>query len=292
MTEKKEPEPAPRVKLLQKMRAFREALITQYDWTADGMMKIQGATIKYISVTQIKQALAPLFHKFGLELEPTMQQPTYIPDTRQWLVGVSFVWIDTDTGETLESTFYSAAMGDKGIVVAESYALKMYLTTKFCLADGIDPDREGTATQTSSFVPRSAKEKEEMTSKVLSKGISPAEHQPAPAQTTVQKKADPAPTPTQTPTAQATKPAPAPAPAPEPTSAPAHAPAPATGTKEEKKSTVSGMQKRAIDNIIERYMEQLTGGEIDTDTVKAIKAEAEACMTPDQARAFITKYRS
>lgn len=282
MTEKKEPEPTPRVKLLQKMKALREALITQYDWTADGMMKIQGATIKYISVTQIKQALAPLFHKYGLELEPTMQQPTYISDTRQWLVGVSFVWIDTDTGETLESTFYSAAMGDKGIVIAESYALKMYLTTKFCLADGIDPDREGTTTQSSSFVPRSNKEKEEMTSKVLSKGISPAEHQSAPAQPAVQKKADPAPTPTPTPTAQAAKPA--------PTSA--TTPAPTAESTAEKKSTVSGMQKRAIENILERYMEQLTGGEIDTDTVKAVKAEAEACMTPEQARAFITKYRS
>lgn len=289
MSENAVQELAPRVRLLQKMRQFREALISECDWSADGTMRIQGTVIKYISIAQIKAALAPLFYKIGLELEATIPAPpTYLPDTRQYLVGVEFVWIDTDTGESTSSVFYGAATGDKGVVVAESYALKMYLTTKFCLADGIDPDKDGTVS--SSFIPKTEKEKEEVTSKVLAKGVKPEEPKPQPkpaekpkaeegsiTEPAPVKKADPAPAAEAVPEKVAVA----------PSATPKAAPAGDIPVK-----PVSSMQLRTIQKVVERLEESLARGEVDADYVREVKAASEACASAEDAREFITKYRS
>ena len=245
-------ETSPRVKLLKKMNDFRNAVIKDCDWTADGQMRIQGNLIKYISIAQMKAALAPLYAQYGLEFDADMPTaPIYNADSRQWCVGVKFSVTDIETGEEKSNTIWSAASGEKGMAVAESYSLKMYYSLKYNLADGIDPEKDNTVS--SSYVPKTEKEKEEVISKIQEKAVKPAP--------VVEK------------------------PAPKPVEKPVAKPAPADA------KPITGMQGRAIVNLISQYEDKLSRGEITEERYKEIRAAADACRTSDLAREFITKYR-
>lgn len=240
--------------LYRKMSEMREEIV-RLDWAPDKQMKIAGAVVPYLSVANMKAKLAPMFSKHGLEFNVTfVDEPKFVEEARQWVVGLKVSIIDVDTGYDTSGVFYGNATGDKGITVAASYALKMYFGSTFNLADGIDPD--GMTNNTSTvFVPKSRDEVEEVKSKVLAQGVPPSK--PAPPE----KHA--------------------------PTPAPAVAPAPASTTDK----PASPMQLRTIANVVFESETKVKEGKMTQEEFDKLKAEAEACKTVSEARAFISKSR-
>lgn len=138
--------------IYQKILALRES-VTQLDWSTDKSYVLNGSKIDYVTITKMRRNISPLFAAAGLDFDFNIIE---VVDHGDFIrIKVEFILIDTDTEDMSVTTLYSDGMttntkgyrNDKAIEIALSYAMRMYVTTKFCIADGIELDTEGEQTE-------------------------------------------------------------------------------------------------------------------------------------------------
>lgn len=161
--------------LLKKVNNLRAEILTK-DWTDDKKFVMNGKVMyPYLSADKVKQTIAPLIHKHGLELmvefTDLMERGEVGGFKQHWTVKLNATLLDTDTGASLTTSVYgeSGDVGDKGINKAQTTAMKQWILSQFLIADGIDPEVD-TPMRTTSFTPKTREENEEIKSKVLSHG--------------------------------------------------------------------------------------------------------------------------
>lgn len=158
---------------------------TGLDWSPAGVLSFGGSKggTPYISLSQMKANLAPLFARNRLEFTPRMDRPEPVGSPSApsgWVVHLHTSIEDVDSDDTIESDFYGYGTGDKGMSIATSYALKNMLTTTFLIADGMDPVAEdfGDIDRTP-FTPKSPSEKVAAVAKVKDAAARTAPKAPA-----------------------------------------------------------------------------------------------------------------
>ena len=259
-----------RTAFYKKKSNFRAAILT-LDWSKDGLMALPGGrSYNYLSADKVKKNLAPLFPKFGLELEVDCEAVTQMEGignmSQHWIVKCNYTLIDVDTGYSVTKTSYGEAAdsGDKGVGKARGHAFKRWAIEEFNLADGIDSD--STAYETGSrYKPMTEEEEAKVMSKVQEKAIQRA----AALEASV-----PAP--------KSEKSAPAPKPA---------VPAPAPKAPAESKYVLAGPQKMAVDKITMTMTKKSNAGEITAEALQAMKDEIAAIDSGKKANEFIMKYQ-
>lgn len=132
--------------------------IASADWTDNlGIMKMGGAQIKYIALTQVKNKLAPLFSKNGLELKVDMNHPEPIGSPSApsgWMVKLDVTIFDVYSDEELTYESYGYSSGDKAIQFATGHALKSMFVNNFLIADGIEQPYDDEIMVTNAYVPK------------------------------------------------------------------------------------------------------------------------------------------
>lgn len=122
------------------MSKFREMAI-QSDLKPDKSYSLKGNVIRYVSIGKYKRILSPIFVRAGLEFSFHMIGVEDLPLVTR--ITVEFTFTDVATGERLTDTIIadgSNTQPDKAIPIAMSYALRMLLSVRFMLEDGIDYD--------------------------------------------------------------------------------------------------------------------------------------------------------
>lgn len=274
--------------LYSKINALRSDILLQ-DWSDDKMFNGGSTVYEYLSADKVKRTLAPLFSKFGLEVEIEFTDLEFREPvgkmTQHWTIKLIATIIDIDTGESTTSKVYGEAgdTGDKGINKAQTCAIKQWVFAKFLIADGIDPDADVSGDETRGSFSRN---NDAVKSMVLSKTVKPATFAPAP---------DPAPAP---------KPKVVKTPAPafpeisEPAVAKTKKPvvmAKKTVTPEpdpENKYTPSGPQANAIKHIQEVYANKLKAGEITGEVYNNMLSASTTLTCQADVMAFIKQYRT
>lgn len=250
------------------------AKATTLKWTPDGLMSIGGRGIEYITLTQMKANLAPIFPEFGLIFKAS-QYPEALgspvaPSGYRVRLDISIEDVYSD--ESMDFQYYGIGTGDKGLIVATSYALKAFLGTVFLIADGAEPPEGETETPTV-FVPKTPSEAQNAVSKI--KAAAKAE--------TVKANSTPA--------NVAPKPAKAEIPTPAPTPAPTSAPTPNPTPTATDVADISEQRRTALVNTLNALREKLEAGEIDKAQWDAIEAEAKDIKDNQSVNRFIIKYR-
>ena len=180
--------------LLTKINALRADVLTK-DWSDDKNFMMGGKVMyPYLSADKVKKTIAPLFHKHGLELLMNFTDLTERAEVggfkQHWSIKLEATLIDVDTGAEITNVVYGEAgdVGDKGINKAQTAAIKQWVMSQFLIADGIDPESDSPMRSTS-FVPKTREENEEIKSKILEKTVKP----PVPAPKVATPPAPPAP---------------------------------------------------------------------------------------------------
>lgn len=122
----------------QALNRFR-GLAIQCDLKPDKSYSVKGNIIRYVSIGKYKRVLSPLFVKAGLEFGFNIVKVEDLPLVTR--ITVNFMFTDVATGEFEEETIIadgSNTQPDKGIPTAMSYAIRILLSNKFMLEDGID----------------------------------------------------------------------------------------------------------------------------------------------------------
>lgn len=254
------------------------AKATTLNWAPTGLMSIGNRGIEYITLTQMKANLAPIFPEFGLIFKAS-QYPEILGSSTApsgYRVKLDITIEDVYSDDTMDFQFYGIGTGDKALIVATSYALKAFLGTVFLIADGVEPP-EGDDIQNvpSVFVPKTPSETQDAVSKI--KAAAKAETQ----------KANPVPKPAPAPKAE-----PAPAPKAEPVPAPKAepTPAPAAGA-EAPQLDISEPRREAFVNILNKLKDKLDAGEITPAQWSEIEADASTVKDNQAVNRFIIKYR-
>lgn len=267
--------------LYSKINALRSDILLQ-DWSDDKMFNSGNTAYEYLSADKVKRTLAPLFSKFGLEVEIEFTDLEFREPvgkmTQHWTIKLIATIIDIDTGESTTSKVYGEAgdTGDKGINKAQTCAIKQWVFAKFLIADGIDPDADVSGDETRGSFSRN---NDAVKSTVLSKTVKPATLAPAPMPTA----------------------------APKPKVAKTPAPAPAVKVEEpaekvektvapepdpENKYTPSGPQANAIKHIQEVYANKLKAGEITGEVYNKMLFASTTLTCQADVMAFIKQYRT
>lgn len=126
----------------QKLRekAIRLDLVPDKGYSLSGRMG--GNMIRYVSIGKFKRQFAPLFSECGLDFKMNTVQIEELPNEKTRGT-FEFVLTDTETGEQDVTRIVAdgSSATDKGIVIASSYAMRMWFSNSFCLEDGIDFER-------------------------------------------------------------------------------------------------------------------------------------------------------
>lgn len=150
-------------------------LILSKDWKDDHFIPIGGKNVGFVSSDKVKKTIAPLIAQAGLELVSQFSDLTFVgqsPGQTHAVVKFTAKLIDVDTGYCgSEACAYGAGTdsGDKAVGKAQTYALKYWIMSQFMITDGVDPD--AVYDTAPSFYRKNPEEQEEITSKVLSKGV-------------------------------------------------------------------------------------------------------------------------
>lgn len=293
--------------LYKKISAMRAEIITK-DWSDDKMYASGATRYSYLSADKVKRTLGPLFSKHGLEFRVKFSELTpeagYGNVAMHWAIRLDATLIDVDTGETETSTVYGEAgdVADKGIIKAQTAAIKQWVLAVFFIADGIDPDAADSSANHGSF--RSADDQETVRSRVLAGGVTasktvvppktavlknhlhpaPAVSNPAPAASKVAA-VRPAAVPKKKEAIRKTAPS-APVTAPKPSAA-ATEPVP-----EETAFKPSEPQKRAVDHIVSLWFDQAKAGKITGEKYAEIQKASLGFRNVHDVTDFIKQYRS
>lgn len=134
--------------IYQKISQMREEVV-QLDWSPDKSYVLKGSKIDYVTISKMRRNLSPLFARAGLDFDFNIVEvqnfDTYLR------IKVQFILIDCETEDESVTELFADGMStndkgfhnDKAIEIALSYAMRMWVTTKFCIADGIELDTEG-----------------------------------------------------------------------------------------------------------------------------------------------------
>lgn len=241
------------------------------DWTPDKtiVMKKDNTVIPYISVSKMKATLAPIFQKHGLEFVVRCEKPEKLEavggQPSHWMVCMTLILVDVDSGESTYDIIYGEAsdLGDKAITKAESYAFKQWLSTKFMLADGMDPERDS-----GDDVPGFLKTRDdpETRNKVLSQGVKPDKAPEKPAEP--KKKSEKA--------SSSSKDGKA-----------------SDGGEEGKdgKFEPAAPQKKAMEKIAEAWKKAAEEGRVDAEEYNRMSMEYASVASPADVMKFIQTYR-
>ncbi len=306
--------------LYKKISAMRAEIITK-DWSDDKMYSSGVTRYSYLSADKVKRTLGPLFSKHGLEFRVKFSELTpeagYGNVSMHWAVRLDATLIDVDTGEAETSTVYGEAgdVADKGIIKAQTAAIKQWVLAVFFIADGIDPDAadSGSANH-GSF--RNADDQETVRSRVLAGGVA-ASKTVAPLKTVATPKTVASPKTAAVPKGHlhqaSAVPNPAPA-APKAAVQPAAVPkkkevvhktapsAPVTASEPSAAATApvsegtafkpSEPQKRAVDHIVSLWFDQAKTGKITGEKYAEIQKASLGFRNVRDVTDFIKKYRS
>lgn len=167
----------------RRFNCFRKEALA-CDWAPDKYLSLPGNKgYQYITSDKCRRNIAPLLVKYGLEFVPEFSdltfQPLYGNITNHWSVKLTAHLVDCETGITQTSVVYGECgdTGDKGIIKAQTAAIKQWILQNNLLADGMDPDGMADSAETAggTFHKKSPAGEAEVKSKVLSQGIKPAE---------------------------------------------------------------------------------------------------------------------
>lgn len=298
---------ADRVSLLKKLNAVRMDVLSM-DWKPDKAYAVKGTPVPYVSLSKMKAQISPALARNGLELFIVFGRPEKLDPldrmSQHWMIKLTVTLMDVDTGFAMYDEVYGEAgdLGDKGIGKAESYALKQWMSVKFMIADGIDPEDEREDTPMT-FVRRTKEEEEEVKSKVLSQAMkvpAPADQTPAPKEAPKKPSKAPepkevskpeeepvvAPEPEEAPSEAEDAPAPADAPEPNP---PNHDPVSKPQFKEGFKP--EGPQAKAIDRITQEWKKRFDEGQVSEESYAEMTRACEDIASPADAVAFIKRFR-
>jgi hypothetical protein len=161
----------------KKVNKFREMTLS-CDFAKDKRMMMAGSSYPYLSAGKIRQQFAPLYSKYGLEFEPDyteykMLEPIGAKGLQHWVVTLTVRLIDVDTGYAGPEEHYfgeGSDILDKGLRKAMTAAYKSWLSDKFGIEEGIDPEVTGGE---STFTPKTAEEKVEIKTKLAEKAVKP-----------------------------------------------------------------------------------------------------------------------
>lgn len=278
-----------RAAFYKKKSNFRAAVLT-LDWSKDGLMALPGGrSYNYLSADKVKKNLAPLFPKFGLELEVDCKAVTQMEAignmTQHWLVECEYTLVDVDTGFSTKRTSFGEAAdsGDKGVGKARGHAFKRWAIEEFNLADGIDSDDAAYETGTSKYKPMTEEEEAKVMSKVAEKAIH---------KTALSAPVAPPQAPVKAPQAPVKAP-----------QAPVAPPAPKTKAEEalealkaekdamEKKYVLEGPQKLAVDKIVTILTEKAKDGKVSVEDYNNMSADRVEINSGKKANEFIMKYQ-
>ena len=294
----------------QRVQAFRRDM-AQADWADDKILSLGGTKgYPYLSTDKAKRNMAPLLVKHGLEVSMDFEDMQILPAagsmTQHFVVKLRATLFDPATGKSIRSSVYGEAgdPGDKGLVKAQTAAVKQWIVQTYMIADGIDPMVMGNSPM-AAFYSKTPEEQEEVKSKVLEKSIKPtpkaepAKEEPKeepeeapkeePAEEEAPKEKEPAKKEKATkkskkeedvePPAEPEGPAEAPA-------EPAEVPNAPHCEYEFKKP-----HKLAINNIINSWTEKAKGGEVTVDSYNEMSMAYATIASDADAIAFIKKYR-
>ena len=276
-----------------RLRALRTEVL-KCDWTCDKYLSLPGNKgYPYMSSDKCRRNLAPLIAKHGFEFIPEFsdlkREELYGNITNHWSVKLKGTLYDAFTGKSITATVYgeNGSTDDKGVVKAQTAAIKQWILSVFLLADGVDvdaPEFESGGT----FV---RKDNDEVRSKVLGQGIVP------------DKPAEPAKPNKPLKPAEPVKPAKAPEkpvepqkgekaeePAPKAEAPQKPAEAPADGMVE-LPDTLASIHRNAIKKIYENFTAKAQKGEIDAKTYNEMTATLTEIKDVKAAVAFIKKYQ-
>lgn len=273
--------------LLTKMSDLRKEMLTK-DWADDKMFTMGGkGGYSYLSADKVKKTLAPLFSKHGIELKCEFNDLQYREPignmSQHWTIRLDMTMIDVETGEEMTSSVYGEAgdSGDKGVSKAQTCAIKQWVFSEFFIADGIDPDAAmDFGASNSGFYKKSAEEKEEVVSKVLSQGIK--------AKKKDEPKEEPKP-----------EPKPKEEPKEEPKKAPKEEPKPELKAEEPVKEEApktggfkpTGPQAKAIQRIEDVWEQRAKAGEVTPEEYNAMSMARATMASAADAVAFIKTYK-
>lgn len=276
-----------------RLRALRTEVL-KCDWTCDKYLQLSSNKgYPYMSSDKCRRNLAPLIAKHGFEFIPEFsdlkREELFGNVTNHWSVKLKGTLYDAFTGRSISATVYgeNGSSDDKGIVKAQTAAIKQWILSVFLLADGVDVDAseyEGGGT----FI---RKDNDEVRSKVLGQGIVPDKPaEPAkpnrPVKPTETVKPAKAPEkPVETPKDEKAE---EPAPKAEEPQKPAEAPA---DGMVELPDTLASIHRNAIKKIYENFTAKAQKGEIDAKEYNEMTAALAEIKDVKAAVGFIKKYQ-
>lgn len=175
MTEETEmTDPKFRLAIYRKINAMRGDVL-KADWRPDKfyVIKKDNTRVDYVSIEKMKANLNPIFQRNGVEYDLDFGEPVSIGGSAShFSVSLEATMIDIESGAWCVDRVNGEAadMGDKSIGKAQSYAMKQWLSNRFMISDGSDPER-GDAEEIPTFVKRPKADEEEARSKVLAQGV-------------------------------------------------------------------------------------------------------------------------
>ncbi len=294
MTEEKtEEKMSQAAQFYRKLSELRKQILSK-DWKDDKTFPMGGKAVGFVSSDKVKKTIAPLLCQAGLELVSQFSDLSFInqsPSQTHAVVKFTAQLVDVDTGYCgSESCAYGAATdsGDKAVGKAQTYALKYWIMSQFLITDGIDPD--AVYDSAPSFYRKSPEEQEEITSKVLGKGMAVPEKPkiaPKPKQEPVAAKPAEGMT-NQAPAKAESEPAKAESEAPKavaepPADAPAEAPA--------GKFALPKPQAAAIERIVKIWTQRAKDGLVEVEDYNRMSMDKATIASMEDAVKFIAKYR-
>lgn len=276
-----------------RLRALRTEVL-KCDWTCDKYLSLPGNKgYPYMSSDKCRRNLAPLIAKHGFEFIPEFsdlrKEELYGNITNHWSVKLKGTLYDAFSGRSITATVYgeNGSTDDKGIVKAQTAAIKQWILSVFLLADGVDvdaPEFEGGG----AFI---RKDNDEVRSKVLGQGIVPDKPaEPAKPVKSVKpaEPVKPAKAPEKPVEPQKVEKAEEPVPKAEAPQKPAEAPA---DGMVELPDTLASIHRNAIKKIYENFTAKAQNGEVDAKTYNEMTASLAEIKDVKAAVAFIKKYQ-
>ena len=282
-----------RLPFADKLSGFRTE-VQNCDWKPDKFLNLgNGKGFPYISSDKVRITVSPILAKYGLEFTPEFSELTMHPGygnvANHWTVKLKGTIKDYYSGQEYTASVYgeNGSSDDKGVVKAQTAAVKKFFIDTQLLADGIDESVDAYTSAGGQFVKKTPEEQEEIRSKVLSSGIAP--NKPA-----VPNRPKPAPA-KQAPAKPAEKPAEAPK-----ADEPAKEEKPADEPEKPKESNESGVHipdgipaihRTAITKIVETWTERAKTGAVGPEEFNEMSMACAEVQTQKDAVKFISKYK-
>ena len=301
-----------------RLKDFRRD-VAQCDWSDDKILTMAGSKgYPYLSTDKAKRNLAPLLVKHGLELTMDFSDMQILPAvgnmTQHFVVRLCATVYDPDNPDhCITSTVYGEAgdSGDKGMIKAQTAAVKQWIVQNYLIADGIDMM---VAASGGEYYTKSPEEQEEVKSKVLEKAIAPKQkpepkpepvkeepkevpkevpketpkEEPAPAV----EETDQMPAPEEKPKGRRKKePAPEIPPEDEDAPEPKEAEAPQSMNSPHAEYEFKKPHKLAINNILSAWERNAKEGKVSVEEYNAMSMEYASIASDSDAITFIKNYR-